>query len=385
MNRLLLKECLDELRSDDSVELTEAHKNRRKSKKRTQGDSGRPLSGHSDRPREHNPKRSPTPVDPNAEQNLASLRQSLSQGRRLSQGQMLKELVMCLGGPVMENYDNTRYYYRGSKGSGLLRIGDHRANANEFAHRGEWTGNYGIDINLPWSWKRFREDKRVDYKEEVYMPQDMTAENEIKMVDGVVNWIRTGVYTGPAGWETNLSVRTLNPDGTPIQAPPQGGQPPTPPATPPTGPEVQESLAAKYFKEAHSMKYRLLKEAALKTLLEEDNEMLEGEERGHVFRGLDETGVAYCPNCRLERAEDNGVGIHYDEDENGNATLFRVMCGYCGLASNYKETEEDAVKDWNRLVKEIEHCAGSCNGKECDTNCKFMPHYPWMQRTESAL
>jgi len=189
MNRLLLKECLDELRSDDSVELTEAHNNRRKEKKRTRGDSGRPLSGHSDRPRAHNSERSPTRVGLNAEQNLASLRQSLSQGRRLSQGQMLKELVRCLGGEEMDNYDDTRYYRRASIGTGLLRVGDHRGHADEFAKRGEWTGNYGIDINLPWSWRRFREDKRVDYKEEVYMPQDMTAENEIKIVDGVVNWI----------------------------------------------------------------------------------------------------------------------------------------------------------------------------------------------------
>lgn len=284
MNRLLLKECLDELRSDDSVELTEAHNNRRKEKKRTRGDSGRPLSGHSDRPRAHNSERSPTRVGLNAEQNLASLRQSLSQGRRLSQGQMLKELVRCLGGEEMDNYDDTRYYRRASIGTGLLRVGDHRGHADEFAKRGEWTGNYGIDINLPWSWRRFREDKRVDYKEEVYMPQDMTAENEIKIVDGVVNWIRTGVYTGPAGWETNISVRTLNPDGTPIQASPQGGQPPTPPASPPTGPGVLESLAAKYFKEAHNMKYRLLKEAALEELIHEDWMGYSPEERRRLNR-----------------------------------------------------------------------------------------------------
>ena len=81
----------------------------------------------------------------------------------------MKKLVGCLGGPELVNYDDTRYYSR-PNGGGLLRIANHRGSADEFAVRKEWFGNYGIVFLFPNSWKRFRKDRRVDYREEVYMP-----------------------------------------------------------------------------------------------------------------------------------------------------------------------------------------------------------------------
>ena len=203
--RKTILECVETMRSDDFEGLCESHGNRSKKKKGgSQKDSGRPSSGHSDRPKRITFDNSPTPVGPNAEQNFASLRQTLSHGNRLSQGKLLRSLVWCLCEEEMENLDDTRYFCRGTGINGILRVANHRGHANEFARRKEWTGNYGIVANM--SWRRFAEDKRVDYKEEVYMPQDMTSENEIGIVDGIVNWMRTGQYTGPDGCQTNVSV-----------------------------------------------------------------------------------------------------------------------------------------------------------------------------------
>lgn len=50
------------------------------------GNSGGTTSGHSDGSTEHESNLHPTEVDPNAEQNLLSLRDSISKGNRLSQG-----------------------------------------------------------------------------------------------------------------------------------------------------------------------------------------------------------------------------------------------------------------------------------------------------------
>ena len=188
-------------------------------KKKTNGNSGRPLLGHSNRPRgegksptcprAHNPTRLPTKIDPSAEQNLQLLKNSISQGHRLSQGEMIKELVKCLEKSEITNFDETKYYSRES-GYGILRIANHRGNADEFAIRNEWSNNYGIVFLFKNALKRFRKDDRVDYKEQVFLPQNMVVDTEVQIINGILNWINGGECTAPKGWETNISARKSN-------------------------------------------------------------------------------------------------------------------------------------------------------------------------------
>lgn len=276
MNRLLLKECLDELRSDDSVELTEAHNNRRKDKKKrgTRGSVPARHSRHLEPNLEDAPLVPPTPVDPNAEQNLASLAQRLAQGEHLSPVNFLREVCEALGyvekqvdesgNPKKLNPNHSVYFVNQLNGREFhLRMANHRATVNEFARREEWENNTGIVLKM--SDKPLIPDSRVDYIEYVFLPPLLIQEKKQDIVLGIIDWVKTGNYSGPIGdMKPGISRRRK-----PLKMKkPTFSDTPSSPATPPTGPEVQESLAAKYFKEAHNMKYRLLKEAALQELKE---------------------------------------------------------------------------------------------------------------------
>jgi hypothetical protein len=57
-------------------------------------------------------------------------------------------------------------------------------------------------------------------------------------------------------------------------------------------------------------------------------------------------GIAFCPACET----DDGVFIHDYDDPTGH----RVQCDYCGLFSDEGATDEEAVNNWNRMIKELE-------------------------------
>lgn len=283
MNRLLLKECLDELRSDDLEELTEAHNHRSKHKKhpgrkrrQTQKKVGAgPNYAHrhsgSSKPTSRNQSnRKPTTgIDSKTGQELASLAETIAQEGAKSPEDFLNELSTRCGRP-MAVADNSKYFTNTNTGVNLrLRLANHRGSAEWFFVNGHPRNNFGIVIKM--EPKRFVPDKRVQYREEIFFKDDLDAEMEIGIVKGLMNWVATGRYNGPLGNETATS-----PDGRVVlnrrprnRLAPNPQQPTTPPASPPTGPGVQESLAAKYFKEAHNMKYRPLIEAALRELMEE--------------------------------------------------------------------------------------------------------------------
>ncbi len=273
MNRLLLQECLDELRSDDSVELTEAHNNRRKDKKirGTRGSVPARHSRHLEPNLEDAPLVPPTPVDPNAEQNLASLAQRLAQGEHLSPVNFLREVCEALGyvekqvdesgNPKKLNPNHSVYFVNQLNGREFhLRMANHRATVNEFARREEWENNTGIVLKM--SDKPLIPDSRVDYIEYVFLPPLLIQEKKQDIVLGIIDWVKTGNYSGPIGdMKPGISRRRK-----PFKMKkPTFSNTPQPPATPPDEPGVKESLA-KYFRGTHNMKYRLLKEAALREL-----------------------------------------------------------------------------------------------------------------------
>jgi len=212
----------------------------------------------------------------------------------------------------MDSEHHSLYFKNQIDGSTLtFRLANHSGNAYQFLRRGEITGNFGVVIKMENG--KFKKNKRVDYTEEVFFPSELTPEKEDAIANGVSNWIATGEYNGPRGDRTKQSVRTEQtpapqnqqvsqpatpPTGQGVQAPP-----PAPSATPPTGPEVQESLATKYFKEAHNMKYRLLKEAAVRTLMEDDD-----------YYGLDYENAINFPS-RLPRDTYPPVKIVYGGQE----------------------------------------------------------------------
>ncbi len=298
MNRILLKECLDKLRSDDLEELTEAHNHRSKHKKhpgrkrrQTQKKVGAgPNYAHrhsgSSKPTSRNQSnRKPTTgIDSKTGQELASLAETIAQEGAKSPEDFLNELSTRCGRP-MAVADNSKYFTNTNTGVNLrLRLANHRGSAEWFFVNGHPRNNFGIVIKT--EPKRFVPDKRVQYREEIFFKDDLDAEMEIGIVKGLMNWVATGRYNGPLGNETATS-----PDGRVVlnrrprnrlASNPQ--QPTTPPLSPPTGPGVLESLAAKYFKEAHNMKYRLLIEAALEELIHEDWMGYSPEERRRLNR-----------------------------------------------------------------------------------------------------
>lgn len=272
MNGLLLKECLDELRSDDSVELTEAHNNRQKKKNGPRRPNTQiATSGPSKPTSRKQPHRKPTTlIDSKAGQELASLAATIAREGAKSPEDFLNELSTAVGRP-MTVADNSKYFSNFNTGTSLwLRIANHRATARWFFENGHPINNFGIVIKLVN--KRFVPDKRVQYQEEVFFKEDLNADMEIGIVKGLMDWISTGRYTGPVGNETCFSpsgkvVRhSRKPQPQSIPQPP----PPQPPAPPPDEPGVKESLA-KYFQGTHDMKYKVLKEAALKALMEDDD------------------------------------------------------------------------------------------------------------------
>lgn len=317
MNRLLLKECLDELRSDDLEELTEAHNHRSKHKKhpgrkrrQTQKKVGAgPNYAHrhsgSSKPTSRNQSnRKPTTgIDSKTGQELASLAVTIAQEGAKSPEDFLNELSTRCGRP-MAVADNSKYFTNTNTGVNLrLRLANHRGSAEWFFVNGHPRNNFGIVIKT--EPKRFVPDKRVQYREEIFFKDDLDAEMEIGIVKGLMNWVATGRYNGPLGNETATS-----PDGRVVlnrrprnRLAPNPQQPTTPPASPPTGPGVLESLAAKYFKEAHNMKYRPLIEAAVRALMEDDD-----------YYGLDYENAINFPS-RLPRDTYPPVKIVYGGQE----------------------------------------------------------------------
>ena len=58
--------------------------------------------------------------------------------------------------------------------------------------------------------KRFHADSRVEYREEVFFPDKLTAQSEAAIARGLADWVQTGRYTGPVGDQTNNSQRVFS-------------------------------------------------------------------------------------------------------------------------------------------------------------------------------
>ena len=152
--------------------------------------------------------RTPTQIDPNAGQRLASLANIISENGAFGAEDFLKNLSTTLGG-AMDNVDKSVYFNNPSTGTDLiLRIANHRGNAKTFGDRGEYDGNFGIVVKM--SDQRFKKDPRVNYIEEVFFADRLTPEVESKIVRGLAEWAKSGVYNGPKGDITDMSIRTID-------------------------------------------------------------------------------------------------------------------------------------------------------------------------------
>lgn len=290
MNRLLLQECLEELHSDDPEWLCESQRNpkhRKKGNSPRHKDRAAPLrdgpSGGVSVPRDSTASRIPVPME-RTRQSIPNTTESVKQKiRRFKNGD-----IPIDKGTISAALSKLRYVfslkYKGRSAYGPittprgimgLRLSDHNAAGDNFEYD---EGDFFVSIFIEGTIYP-HVPTRIPYRE-FYFPNAVFEQDKMAVAQAIADIVSCAIETGEAIDKSGLSIMKdypveISKDGTPIQAPPQGGQPPTPPATPPTGPGVQESLAAKYFKEAHSMKYRLLKEAALRELMEEDSALNE--------------------------------------------------------------------------------------------------------------
>ena len=170
------------------------------------------------------------------------------------------------GNPKKLNPNHSVYFVNQLNGREFhLRMANHRATVNEFARREEWENNTGIVLKM--SDKPLIPDSRVDYIEYVFLPPLLIQEKKQDIVLGIIDWVKTGNYSGPIGDMKPGISRRRKP--LKMKKPTFSDTPPSP-ATPPDEPGVKESLT-KYFQGTQDMKYRLLKEAALRELMEEDH------------------------------------------------------------------------------------------------------------------
>lgn len=106
-----------------------------------------------------------------------------------------------------------------------------------------------------------------------------------------------------------------------------------------TGP-VKEPICSKCFKtsmDGMPSEYRQQRLTITTTTV--------GSEDGKGMK-LAKDGIAFCPSCDT----DDGVFIHDYDDPAGH----RVQCDYCGLFADEGATDKEAVKNWNRMIKELE-------------------------------
>ena len=132
----------------------------------------------------------PIQIAPNAGAQLASLGKKITQGRALRPVQFLRSLASALGAK-WDDTGTTLYFRNTATGTNMtLRLADHRGNARNFADAGEFTDNFGIVVKL--SEKRFHADARVEYREEVFVPDKLTAQSEAAIARGLADWVQTG-------------------------------------------------------------------------------------------------------------------------------------------------------------------------------------------------
>lgn len=132
----------------------------------------------------------PIQIAPNAGAQLASLGKKITQGRALRPVQFLRSLASALGAK-WDDTGTTLYFRNTATGTNMtLRLADHRGNARNFSDAGEFTGNFGIVVKL--SEKRFHADARVEYREEVFFPDKLTAQSEAAIARGLADWVQTG-------------------------------------------------------------------------------------------------------------------------------------------------------------------------------------------------
>lgn len=284
MNRLLLQECLDELRSDDSVELTESQKHPHGKKRNSphHGNRAAPSLDGSSRgfPDSSRSTASSTPaLTERRRQSIANVTNDVKRkilnylnGDRKIDEKDYKRAIGDLRATFSLEYKGGSSYGPIATPSGImgLRVADHRAVGEHFPQN---EGDFYVSIYIG-EGEAAHIPTAVPYKE-FYCPKVLFDRNPKKVLRAavgiVLNAIETGELVDKTATFTMKDYPVEVPQGAQAAIQTQAGLSPQPPATPPTGPEVQESLATKYFKEAHNMKYRLLKEAALRELMEEED------------------------------------------------------------------------------------------------------------------
>lgn len=281
MNRLLLQEWLDELRSDDSVELTESQKHPHGKKRNSphHGNRAAPSLDGSSRgfPDSSRSTASSTPaLTERRRQSIANVTNDVKRkilnylnGDRKIDEKDYKRAIGDLRATFSLEYKGGSSYGPIATPSGImgLRVADHRAVGEHFPQN---EGDFYVSIYIG-EGEAAHIPTAVPYKE-FYCPKVLFDRNPKKVLRAavgiVLNAIETGELVDKTATFTMKDYPVEVPQGAQAAIPTQAGLSPQPPATPPTGPGVQESLVAKYFKEAHNMKFRLLKEAALQELKE---------------------------------------------------------------------------------------------------------------------
>ena len=243
MNRLLLKECLDELRSDDSVELTE-NKDRwskkQKEKRRLKRQRQTAISGVQNRPSGMSQTGTPTESGSNAGQQTRVKAPHYTPEQEQKATAFLQRLAALLG-ETMDNVDHTVYVHDQNNGKQLVfRLANHRGDARQFTERGETEGAFGVVIKM--NEKRFKPDGGTDYQEEVFYPDKLSGEKMEAIAKGVSDWKKSGVYTGPKGDENNPR-NPIRPNPVNQSDP---WQPPAPQSSPSTNSGIQESFFSRF-------------------------------------------------------------------------------------------------------------------------------------------
>ena len=259
MNRLLLQEWLDELHSDDSVELTESQKHPHGKKRNSphHGNRAAPSLDGSSRgfPDSSRSTASSTPaLTERRRQSIANVTNDVKRkilnylnGDRKIDEKDYKRAIGDLRATFSLEYKGGSSYGPIATPSGImgLRVADHRAVGEHFPQN---EGDFYVSIYIG-EGEAAHIPTAVPYKE-FYCPKVLFDRNPKKVLRAavgiVLNAIETGELVDKTATFTMKDYPVEVPQGAQAAIPTQAGLSPQPPATPPTGPGVQESFFSRF-------------------------------------------------------------------------------------------------------------------------------------------
>ncbi len=259
MNRLLLKECLDELRSDDLEELTESQKHPHGKKRNSphHGNRAAPSLDGSSRgfPDSSRSTASSTPaLTERRRQSIANVTNDVKRkilnylnGDRKIDEKDYKRAIGDLRATFSLEYKGGSSYGPIATPSGImgLRVADHRAVGEHFPQN---EGDFYVSIYIG-EGEAAHIPTAVPYKE-FYCPKVLFDRNPKKVLRAavgiVLNAIETGELVDKTATFTMKDYPVEVPQGAQAAIPTQAGLSPQPPATPPTEPGVQEAFFSRF-------------------------------------------------------------------------------------------------------------------------------------------